>query len=153
MKFRRRRLRWLRAKAWRITRTQWLMSFPLLALIVAGAAALGAFDARPQPAPQRVDAASYIPTPIVFSTPVGFIPTQELVVTFILVSRPEEAAALDAFENGLIWREVLQYGTFEVLLVRNEVEETDAMKRIADATVRGKREGYQVQVEDRREQN
>jgi hypothetical protein len=152
MKFRRRRLRWLRAKAWRITRTQWLMSFPLLALTVAGAAALGAFDPRPQQPPPRVDAASYIPTPIVFSTPVGFIPTQELVVTFILVSRPEEAAALDSFENGLIWREILQYGTFEILMVRSEAEETEAMRRIADATARGKREGYQVQVEDRREQ-
>ena len=152
MKFRRRRLRWLRAKAWRITRTQWLMSFPLLALIVAGAAALGAFDPRPQQPPQRVDAASYIPTPIVFSTPMGYIPTQELVVTFILVSRPEEAAALDSFENGLIWREILQYGTIEILLVRSEAEETEAVRRIAEATARGKREGYQVQVEDRREQ-
>jgi len=152
MKFRRRRLRWLRAKAWRIARTQWLMSFPLLALIVAGAAALGAFDARPQPLPQRVDAASYIPTPIVFSTPVGFIPTQDLVVTFVLVSRPEDEAAFDAFENGLIWREVLQYGTFEVLLVRDDAEEAVAMKRIAEATARGKREGFQVLVDDQRQE-
>jgi hypothetical protein len=151
MKFRRRRLRWLRAKAWRLARTQWLMSFPLLALIVAGAAALGAFDARPQPAPHRVDAASYIPTPIVFSTPVGYIPTQELVVTYVLVDSEEDEAALDAFENGLIWREVLQYGTFEVLLVRDDAEEAVARKRIADATARGKREGFQVLVDDRRE--
>jgi hypothetical protein len=151
MKFRRRRLRWLRAKTWRIARTQWLMSFPLLALIVAGAAALGAFDARPQPAAQRVAAASYIPTPIAFATPVGYIPTQKLVVSFILVSRPEEAAALDAFENGLIWREVLQYGTFEILLVTNPTEEAAAFRKIADARARSDREGFTVLVDDRRE--
>jgi len=147
----RRRLRWLRAKAWRIARTQYLMSFPLVALIVAGAAALGAFDARAQPAPQRLERVSYIPTPIVYSTPVGFIPTDDLVVTYVLVDTADAQAALDSFENGLVWREVLQFGTFEVLLVTNADEEAAAFKRIAEARVRGRVSGFQVQVVDQRD--
>ncbi|HLG11189.1 MAG TPA: hypothetical protein VI876_05460 [Dehalococcoidia bacterium] len=147
----RRRLRWLRAKAWRIARTQYLMSFPLVALIVAGAAALGAFDARAQPAPQRLERVSYIPTPIVYSTPVGFIPTDDLVVTYVLVDTADAQAALDSFENGLVWREVLQFGTFEVLLVTNADEEAAAFKRIAEARVRGRVSGFQVQVDDQRD--
>jgi hypothetical protein len=150
MRIRRRRLRWLRAKALRIVRTQWLMSFPLLALAIAGAAALGAFDARAQPEPQRVARQPSIPTPIVYSTPVGYIPTEELIVTFVLVSTPEDEAVLQEFENGLIWREILAAGTFEVLLVRNTQEERRAFQRIEEARVLGKRSGFVVEVDDRR---
>jgi hypothetical protein len=146
----RRRLRWLRAKTWRIARTQWLMSFPLLALITAGAAALGVFDARAQPEPQRAERVSYIPTPIVYSTPVGFIPTDLLQVTFVLVDSEDEEAAYDAIETGLIWREILQHGTFETLLIRNAEEEAEAFKVIADARVRGRTAGFEVLVDDRR---
>jgi hypothetical protein len=153
MRLRRRRLRWLRAKAWRIVRTQYLMSFPLLALIVAGAGALGAFDAKAQPAPRPVDPASYIPTPIVFSTPVGYIPTDPLLVTFVLVDTPEHAAVLAGFENGLIWREILAYGRFEVLLVEDAEQEAAAFRRIAAARVAGRQAGYEVQVDDRRGQH
>ena len=131
-------------------RTQYLMSFPLLALILAGAGALGAFDPRAQPAPQRVDPASYIPTPIIFSTPVGYFPTALLEVTFVLVDSPEEEAMLDVFESGLIWREVLQHYTFEVLLITNAKEEAAAFQRIAEARVTGSRSGFKVLIDDRR---
>ena len=131
-------------------RTQYLMSFPLLALIVAGAGALGAFDPRAQPAAQRVDPASYIPTPIIFSTPVGYFPTALLQVTFVLVDSQEQEAAYDAVESGLVWREILQHGTFETLLVRNAQEEAAALKKIADARVQGRAAGFEVLVDDRR---
>jgi hypothetical protein len=149
MRFRKRQLRWLRAKAWRIARTQWLMSFPLVALIAAGAGALGAFDAGDK-RPQRVDLASFIPTPIPYATPANFIPTDPLLVTFILVSTEEEQAVLQAFENGLIWREVLQHGTFEVLVITNEEQEAAAFRRIERARNAGRESGFIVQVDDRR---
>ncbi len=126
------------------------MSFPLLALIVATAAALGAFDARAQPAPQLVERESFIPTPIIFSTPVGFIPTDLLMVTYVLVDTEEEAAMLDSFEQGLVWREVLQHMTFEVLVVTNADEEAAAFRRVAQARINGRTAGFEVEVDDRR---
>jgi hypothetical protein len=150
MRLRKRQLRWLRAKAWRIARTQWLMSFPLLALSVAGAAALGAFDARAQ-TPQRVDPRSFIPTPIPYVTPVNPVVNNPLQVTFILVSDPQDEAVLNAFESGLIWREILAHGTFEILLVTNPEEEAQAQRIIAGARVRGRSEGFEVLVLDRRQ--
>ena len=130
-------------------RTQYLVSFPLIALIVAGAGALGAFDAQARP-PARAERVSFIPTPIVYSTPDGYIPTESFTVTFILVSSPEYQRAYDALENDLIWREVLEYGTFEVLLVTNRQEETEAFQRIEEARVAGKKAGYEVSIEDKR---
>jgi hypothetical protein len=149
MKRRRRRLRWLRAKAWRIVRSQYLVSFPLVALIVAGAGALGAFDAQPRPE-VRAERVSFIPTPIVFSTPAGYIPTDSLIVTYILVSSEDMRMMWDRLENDLIWREVLQYGTFEVEVVTNQQEETEAFSRIATARADGKKSGFEVVIQDMR---
>jgi hypothetical protein len=150
MRFRKRQLRWLRAKAWRIARTQWLMSFPLLALIVAGAAGLGAFDARAQLAPRPADRASFIPTPIPYVTPANYIPPEPLQLTFLLVSNREDEAVLNAFESGLIWREILAHGTFEVILITNAEEEAAAFRQIERARIAGREAGFEVSVEDQR---
>ncbi|HWC31478.1 MAG TPA: hypothetical protein VG845_15500 [Dehalococcoidia bacterium] len=149
MKLRKRRLRWVRAKAWRLVRTQWLMSFPLVALIVAGAAALGAFDAKAEERP-RIGRIPSIPTPIPYVTPANPIRTEPLQVNFILVSTREDEAVLDAFESGLVWREILAHGTFEVLLVTNAEEEAAAYRLIERARRQGQEAGYVVSVDDRR---
>lgn len=149
MKRRRRRLRWLRAKAWRIVRTQYLMIFPLVALVVAGAGAMGAFDTEPRP-PARAERVSFIPTPIAFATPDGFVPTRATVLTFVLVRSEEDRALWDALESGLVWREVLQYGHVEVLVVPNQQLETAAFSHIEAARVQGKQDGFEVVVLDQR---
>ena len=130
-------------------RTQYLMCFPMVALIVAGAGALGAFDAEARP-PVRAERVSFIPTPIIYSTPAGFIPTDSFVVTFVLVDTAELARMWDALENDLIWREVLQYGTFEVFVVTNQQEEAAAFSRINAARIEGKKSGFEVVVQDTR---
>ena len=149
MKRRRRRLRWLRAKAWRIARTQYLMIFPLVALVVAGAGAMGAFDVEARP-PARAERVSFIPTPIAFATPDGFVPTRAAVLTVVLVGSEEERALWNALESGLVWREVLQYGHIEVLVVRNAQQEADAFARIEAARQQGKKDGFDVVIQDQR---
>jgi hypothetical protein len=142
---------WLRAKTMRLVRRHYMVGFSIVALVVAGAAAVGYFDVTDDTRVLAERRQPAIPTPIPYVTPAVVIPTDPLIVTFVIVDSEDHLAVMDSFENGLIWREVLRHGTFETLLVASPEDEAQAQKIIAATRERGRSEGFQVVVQDMRD--
>lgn len=126
-----------------------MASFTLVVLVIAGAGALGYFDADAEPPRQAVRAPTATPGPI--PTPGTFAVPDPITLTFVLVSTEEHQAVLDAIESGFVWREILQSGTIDVLLVRNPAEEAEAMRKIEAAREVSERSGFVVVVQDLRD--
>lgn len=150
---RRLRWRWLRAKAWRLARNHYMFSFTFIALVVAGAGALGYFDgadAPPEP-PRQAIAPSPTPFPTVSRTPDAFFPIEPLTVTYYLVDNEADMAALRDLEDRIIFREILEKDAIEVLLIRDEAEEAEANRILEQAEALAEESGFILVVQDLRD--
>jgi hypothetical protein len=128
-----------------------MFSFTLIALVVAGAGALGYFDSEDQPErPATRQAVAPTRTLVPYNTPVAFIPADPLRVTYYIVDSEEERDLLNSWEGETIFREILEKDAIEVLLVRDETEEADANRILEEAAVLAEESGFILIVEDLR---
>lgn len=123
------RARALATAAWRAVRGHYMLSLSAAVLVAAAAAGTGAFD-RPDAARQRASAPTSTATAVVTPPPVG---TPTLVMTFFLVSTPQERDLLRTLERQLIQREWLAKHDSEVLLAGTPAEEQAALETIERA--------------------
>jgi hypothetical protein len=148
---RRLRWRWLRAFTWRVVRRQYMVGFTLVALIVAGAGALGYFDASDSaPSPPR-EVVAPTATLVPYATPLTFIPAEPLTVTYYLVDNEPQKRAYEHYEDDMIFRELLEKEAIEVLLITNEAEQAQANQILADAAKRAQTSGFILVVKDLRQ--
>jgi hypothetical protein len=149
---RRLRWRWLRAKALRLVRRHYMVSFTAVALIVAAAGALGYFDDDGSSEPPRQAAApTPTPFPTVSLTPDAFFPVEPLTVTYYLVDNEDDVAALQDLEDRMIFREILEKDAIEVLLIRNDEEEAEAFRVLEEAQTLAEESGFILVVQDLRD--
>ena len=149
---RRLRWRWLRAKAWRLARHHYMFSFTLIALVAASAGALGYFDREDgsvRPAARQAVAPTRTLVP--YNTPEFFIPPDPLTVTYYLVDNERDRLALENYENGIIFREILAKDAIEILLIRDEAEQARANQILEDAAVLAEESGFIIVVQDLRD--
>jgi len=129
-----------------------MFSFTLIALLAAGAGALGYFDRGDEPVrPAARQAVAPTRTLVPFNTPVAFIPADPLRVTYYIVDSEEERDLLNAWEGETIFREILEKDAIEVLLVRDEAEEAEATSILKKAATLAEESGFILIVEDLRE--
>jgi hypothetical protein len=150
---RRLRWRWLRAFAWRLVRTQYLLGLTVAVIAVAAAAGLGLFDADESPRPERRQQAVAAPTrtPVPFNTPIAFIPPEPLTVTYYLVDNEHDQRVYETFEDGIIFREILEKDAIEILLIRNAEEQDEATRILEQAAVLAQESGFILLVKDLRD--
>jgi hypothetical protein len=115
------------ARAWLAVRSYYLHAFTAVALAIAGAAGLGAFEDGPDRPPEQVAAPPPVPQPAVSPN------TRPLVVTYFLVGSEEHRALLHGVEDQLTYREYLSQAALEVLVVQTPGEETQALRIIDEA--------------------
>jgi hypothetical protein len=147
--------RWLRAKALRLARRHYMFSFTLLALVLAGAGALGYFDrddseGRSQTV-QQAPRPTITPFPTVSSTPDAFFPIEPLTVTYYLVDNERDLDALRELEDQIIFREILEKDAIEILLIRDDDEEAEAFRVLEEAEILAEESGFILVVQDLRE--
>ena len=124
----RRRLRWLRLWTLWVLRSNYLLAVSVVAVTLAGAAGLGAFDPnddRRASPPPRAQA-----TPLPVSTVDVSLGGPFLTVTYVLVATEEERAVWDNVETTINQRELLSRMALEVLVVTNEDQEAAAYELI-----------------------
>lgn len=156
---RRLRWRWLRAKAWRLARRHYMLSFTAIAIVVAGAGALGYFDSddqRSEPlreavALTRTPVPTRTPAPTLDLTPDGVFPIQPLTVTYYLVDNERDLYALEDVEDRMIFREILEKDAIEILLIRDETEQAEADRVLEEAAALAEASGFILVVQDLRE--
>jgi hypothetical protein len=147
---RRLRWRWIRAFAWRVLRTQYLMGVTVLIIAVAAAAGLGLFDADEGPKPVQRQAVVPTRTPVPYSTPIFFIPAKPLTVTYYLVDNEHDARVYESFEDRMIFREVLETDAIEILIIRNAEEQEEANRVLEKASKLAQDSGFILLVKDLR---
>jgi hypothetical protein len=129
-----------------------MVGFTLVALVAAGAGALGYFDgdgSPERPAPRAAVAPTRTLVP--FNSPLAFIPADPLTVTFYIVDSEEARDLLDSWEDETIFREILERDAIEVLLVRTPEEEAAAEQALEEAAVLAEESGFILVVEDLRD--
>lgn len=149
---RRLRSRWIRAKAWRIVRRHYMVSFTLAALALAAAGAAGLLESggdEPQTAERRQ--APPTRTPVPFDTPDPSITPSPLTVTYYLVDSEEDLRAYQGLEDEIIFREILETDDVEVLLVRDTEEEAEAKRVIERAQRLAQESGFILVIRDLRD--
>jgi hypothetical protein len=147
---RRFRLRWWRAFAWRLVRRQYMVVFTLIALGVAGAGALGYFDASNDTPAPKVEAVAPTSTLVPYATPLSFSPAVPLTVTYYLVDNEREKRAYEHYEDDMIFRELLEKEAIEVLLIQSPEDQARADQILAEAKVRSETSGFILVVLDLR---
>lgn len=156
---RRFRWRWLRAKAWRLARRHYMLSFTAIVLALAGAGALGYFDSndrRSEPPRQavaltRTPASTRTPAPTLDLTPDAVFPIDPLTVTYYLVDNDRDLHALEGIEDHMIFREILEKDAIEILLIRDEAEQAEADRILDEAALLAEASGFILVVQDLRE--
>jgi hypothetical protein len=145
------RWRWLKAKAWRLARRHYMFIFTLIALAVAGAGALGYFERDADDSPTQAIAPTPTATRSPLLTPLPFIPTDPLTVTYYLVDNEHDVNVLESVEDRMIFREILEADAIEILLIRNEEEEAEANRKLEEAKDLAEDSGFILVVQDLRE--
>ncbi|HEU0072703.1 MAG TPA: hypothetical protein VFS30_01735 [Dehalococcoidia bacterium] len=156
---RRFRWRWLRAKAWRLARKHYMLSFTAIALALAGAGALGYFDGddrrselvREAFALTRTPVPTRTPAPTLDLTPDGVFPIEPLTVTYYLVDNERDLHALEGVEDGMIFREILEKDAIEIILIRNEDEQTEANRILEEVEALAEESGFTLVIQDLRD--
>ncbi len=145
--------RWLRAKAWRLARRHYMLSFTAIALAVAGAGAMGYFDhpASNSEPPSQAVAPTRTPAPTISPTPDANATVEPLTVTYYLVDNEQDMRALELYEDGLVFREILEKEAIEVLLIRNQAEQAEADRVLEAAKTRLEKIGFILVVQDLRQ--
>jgi hypothetical protein len=128
-----------------------MVGFTLVALIVAGAGALGYFDAGDDTPPPKVEAVAPTRTLVPYATPLTFLPAPPLTVTYYLVDNEREKRAYDHYEDDMIFREVLEKEAIEVLLIQTPEDQANADQILADAKKRSETSGFILVVKDLRQ--
>jgi len=127
-----------------------MVSFTLIALVVAGAGALGYFDADKASSPPQREVLAPKPTLVPYKTPLAFLPAEPLTVTYFLVDNEDELHAYEHYEDDMIFREILQKDAIEILLIRNDEEEARANRTLEVAKARAEASGFILVVQDLR---
>jgi hypothetical protein len=130
-----------------------MVSFTALALIAAGAGALGYFDQTEEPVQPRqaVVAPTRTPAPTIVATAAAVYPVEPLTVTYYLVDNEGDLHALERYEDDMIFREILEKDAIEILLIRNEAEQAEADRVLDEAKQRLEASGFILEVRDLRE--
>ena len=138
-----RRLKWVRLRALRFLRSQYLVAFTVAAVAVAAAAGLGAFDPED---PRRAS-----PPPLARSTPLPvstgdvFQDAPFLTVTYVLVASEDERAVWNNVVTTINQRELLSRMALHVLVVTNEDQEVAAFELIDSIRARYPWNEYVIQ--------
>lgn len=130
-----------------------MLSFTAIAIIVAGAGALGYFDnddRRPDP-PQQAVAPTRTPAPTLSLTQDAVFPIEPLTVTYYLVDNERDLYALEDIEDRMIFREILEKDAIEILLIRDETEQAEADRVLEEAAALAEASGFILVVQDLRE--
>jgi hypothetical protein len=130
-----------------------MLGFTTIAIVVAGAGALGYFDSdvRPPESPRQAAAPTRTPAPTISLTQLAAYPVEPLTVTYYLVDNERDLNALENVEDGIIFREILEKDAIEILLIRNDSEQTEADRVLDEAKALAEASGFILVVQDLRD--
>jgi hypothetical protein len=84
-------------------------------------------------------------------TPDGVFPIDPLTVTYYLVDNERDLRALEGVEDGMIFREILEKDAIEIILIRNEDEQTEANRILKEAEALAEESGFTLVIQDLRD--